>query len=261
MSLGVLASTVALGGRDFGSGAVAAAAGTVALVVSTLHLGRPAAAWKALRNVRRYWLSREVALFSGFAAATFAYVGASGFVHPAAAADSLWGVLAVLLGGAGVFASGRLYLVPARPVWNSPRTVVAFFATASAIGPLVAVLFAHPLAASARLLLGAAAAGSLLQLAVVQHLAASMAVRKEREFSITARLLFGHFRSLFVLRVVAGMAAVGVCGLAALSGTHPGLWAGVGLVLAAAAESIGRYLFFVTVTPMTAARRFASGSR
>ena len=30
-----------------------------------LHLGRPAHAWKALRNLRRSWLSREVALFGG----------------------------------------------------------------------------------------------------------------------------------------------------------------------------------------------------
>jgi Fe-S-cluster-containing dehydrogenase component len=45
---------------------IAAAAAVVALGASLLHLGRPAHAWKALRNLRRSWLSREVALFGAY---------------------------------------------------------------------------------------------------------------------------------------------------------------------------------------------------
>ena len=37
----------------------------MALTASLGHLGRPAHAWKALRNLRRSWLSREVVLFGG----------------------------------------------------------------------------------------------------------------------------------------------------------------------------------------------------
>lgn len=262
MALGTLAASVAVarwrgGSGGAGGGLVAAAAGVVALVVSTSHLGRPAAAWKALRNLRRSWLSREVALFSAFAAATFAYAAATLAGRPMRPAAPGLGALATLLGVAGIYASGRLYLVPARPVWNSPRTIVAFFATAAATGPLVVVLCARP----ERVLLGIAAAGSLLQLAVIQHLTASIAARKEREFSLTARLLFGPFRALFTLRVAAGLAVVALAGWAALSGTHLVLWAAAALGLAAGGELIGRYLFFVTVTPMTAARRFSAGTR
>ena len=86
-------------------------------------------ALKALRNVRTSWLSREVALFSVFSGLSLGY---------AASLDPVVGMLAVVAGVAGVYASGRLYLVPARPVWNSWRTPVAFFATAAATGPLLA---------------------------------------------------------------------------------------------------------------------------
>src|SRR5207253_9475046 len=46
----------------------AAVLAAVALAVSLLHLGRPLYAWKALRNLRRSWLSREVALFGAYGA-------------------------------------------------------------------------------------------------------------------------------------------------------------------------------------------------
>jgi DMSO reductase anchor subunit len=252
LSLGVLASTVVVGGGGGGGegGAVAAGAGALALAVATLHLGRPAAAWKALRNLRRSWLSREVALFAAFSAATFAYVGWR----------SAWlGGLAILLGTAGVYASGRLYLVPARPVWNSPRTLVAFYATALSTGPLAAVALAPSEGAGP--LLGVAAAGCLLQLLVIQRLAAAAVLRPEREYQLTARLLFGHFRPLLVVRIALAVAAVMVCGLAVVLGAPRAGWGAVAFVLAVGGEAIGRYLFFVTVTPMTAARRFSSGTR
>lgn len=269
ISLGALAATVAQGAstaglassRSLAGGAVAAAAGAVALVVSTLHLGRPAAAWKALRNLRRSWLSREVALFTAFSFVTFAYAALSLAQRRSAAVAA--GAVATALGTAGVYASGRLYLVPARPVWNSPRTVVAFFATAVATGPLVAVLCTAPGHDAGRVLFAVAALGSLIQLGAVQHLVASIAARKEREYALTARLLFGPLRLLFGLRAAAALAAVGVCMSAAVSPTSTRLpaWALVALAVATVGELIGRYLFFVSVTPMTAARRFSAGTR
>ena len=143
-----MAATVATqlataGGRDpLARGALAAlVAGAVALAASLLHLGRPTKAVKALRNLRRSWLSREVALFPAFSALSFAYAalwlapgastgrGGGGRAWPRSPSEP-----------AGVYASGRIYLVPARPVWNSGRTLVSFFATALVTGPPVALL-------------------------------------------------------------------------------------------------------------------------
>ncbi|MDP9075629.1 MAG: dimethyl sulfoxide reductase anchor subunit, partial [Actinomycetota bacterium] len=268
LSLGALMATVALqilapGRPGIGGAAAAAGAGAVALAVSVLHLGRPAVAWKALRNLRRSWLSREVALFGAFSIATFSYAVAT--LLEVGGQESLlaFGIVAVTLGVAGVYASGRLYLVPARPVWDSGRTLVAFFATAVATGPLVAALAIRPATAGARLLFALAAAGCVLQLGATQHLVASIAVRREREFALSARLLFGRFRMLFALRVACALVAAAACSGAAIF-VDPAAASPLALVVGAvvgAGELIGRYLFFVTVTPMTAARRFSAGSR
>jgi formate dehydrogenase iron-sulfur subunit len=194
--------------------------------------------------------------------ATFAYTAArlAGRHSPALALGL--GCVALVIGIAGVYASGRLYLVPARPVWNSPRTVVAFFATAVSTGPLVAVLCV-PGSGAVRPLFAAAALGTVLQLGVIQHLIASIATRKEREYALTAKLLFGPLRWLFVLRVAAALSAVGLTFTAAVAGRGGDRvgWALAALAAVVVSEFFGRYLFFVSVTPMTAARRFSAGIR
>ncbi len=63
----------------------------ISLGASTLHLGRPIYAFRALKGLRRSWLSREVLTLSLFAGAASAFAGmlmfdvpgrsASGFVH------------------------------------------------------------------------------------------------------------------------------------------------------------------------------------
>ncbi len=101
----------------------AAVLAVAALAVSLLHLGRPLYAWKALRNLRRSWLSREVALFGAYGALAALSVGLPGAAP-----------VAGIVGAAGVYASGRLYMVPGRPAWCSSLTLARFGATALALG-------------------------------------------------------------------------------------------------------------------------------
>lgn len=239
-------TVVALVGDGAARGAwVAAAVGVGALLASVMHLGRPAHAWKALRNLRRSWLSREVALFGAFAVAAVAY---------AASSSRPVGVAAAVLGMFGVFASARLYLVPARPAWNTPRTVVAFFATGLAAGPLVACLWEPGPA----LYMGAMA-GTVVQLAAYQWIAASVAVRRGHEWAAFGRLLFRRFRGVLWLRV--GLGALGV-GLEAAACVVGGSWpTGAALAAVVGGEVLGRYLFYVTVVPMTADGSFFRGLR
>lgn len=49
------------------------AAGVAGMAMSTLHLGRPSRAWRAMLNWRRSWLSREVLAFPAFLATTSAW--------------------------------------------------------------------------------------------------------------------------------------------------------------------------------------------
>jgi formate dehydrogenase iron-sulfur subunit len=197
-----------------------AAAGVagLALAGSLAHLGRPIHAAKALRNLRRSWLSREVALLGAYAALALAAVGVPALA-PAAA----------LAGVAGVFASGRLYVVPGRPGWHTPLTVATFFLTAVATGPL---LTGRPALAVA------AVAG---QAAVWLGNLARLARDPRREATGTVTLYRHPFGRLTALRWALAAAGAGL----AVAG-----WPLAGFALVAAGELAGRYLFYVTVVPL-----------
>ena len=63
------------------------AVGSLALGAATLHLGRPAFAYRALKMWRRSWLSREVLLFSAFSGVAGAYAGSPVVRRPGKSAD------------------------------------------------------------------------------------------------------------------------------------------------------------------------------
>jgi Fe-S-cluster-containing dehydrogenase component len=83
-------------------------AGLAAMALSTLHLGRKFRAWRAVLNLRRSWLSREVVLFPGFLAWT---VAASLSAEPSDTALRL----AAAMGLAALFAMDRVYGVTRTP--------------------------------------------------------------------------------------------------------------------------------------------------
>ena len=215
------------------------AIGGLALSASTLHLGRPIHAYRALKMWRRSWLSREVLLFAIFAKVAAAYATALWFHWPIAGTI---GAFTALFGLAGVFASASIYRVPARPAWNSPLTIAQFMATGAVLGPLFAVVVgAGGLDVLRPVIVTAAAAEAVLIAARFLRLIASDVI----ELRGTARLLSTVLARWFVLRGVLLVAGGVVVPLVA-SGT---LALAGGLVLALAAEILGRYLFFVSVVP------------
>lgn len=208
---------ISLTATDRSQRLVAAVAAGGALVGSLGHLGRPAHAWKALRNLRRSWLSREVLLLGAYAAAACLAVPLAPLAPVAAA-----------VGVAGVFASGRLYVVPGRPSWHTPLTIAAFFLTALATGTLVT---GHP-----RVAAGALVAQLAVWLANLVRLA-----RDPRREAHGTVLLYRHpFGWLTTTRwaLAAGGAVVAFT------------WPAVGFALVALGELTGRYLFYVTVVPL-----------
>ncbi len=204
--------------RDGMGRLTAAGLAAVALTVSLLHLGRPLYAWKALRNLRRSWLSREVALFGIYGALASLAVAV-----PAAAP------VAALVGAAGVYASGRLYMVPGRPAWCSPLTLARFGATTAALGGLMT---GHRAVGVAGVVGGMVVTGANL----------ARLSRSERiEWWGAVRLTTRRFRKLTALAVVLSLGgiAAGVAGPLLLA-----------VVLVSGGEVIGRYLFYVTVVPL-----------
>ena len=208
---------------------LAAALAAAGLIGALFHLGRPAMAWKALRNLRRSWLSREVALLGTYAALAAATVAFAQLT-----------IVAAAVGLAGVGASARLYIVPGRPAWNSPLTIVRFVATALAAGP----------ALTGHRTLAAIAVGVALAATALNWV--RLARHSDRAHRGPLRLELQWFRAQTATRWL--LAAVALAGLAAG-------WPTIALVpIIAASEAIGRWAFFVTVVPLNMPGAFWRGA-
>lgn len=235
-----------------GSGAVRVAAviallvAVCALSASTLHLGRPIHAARALRMWRRSWLSREVLLFTLFAAAATIYSICiwTGIRHAVIA-----GAATAILGLAGVAASARLYLAPGRPAWNSPFTILEFFSTTLLLGASVLNVLRENTGSSWLLPIA-----GLFILAVLAAKFAWLGFSSAPELCGSWHLLSNALFNKLLLRV--GLLALGVW----LATSAQGLWSGaIALAVLIAQEIIGRYLFFVSVVPTNIANSFLIG--
>ncbi len=126
---------------------VALALGLVALGASTMHLGRPHLAFRAIIGIRTSWLSREVLGFGLFANLAVAYAGLQfhgpilGILSLPPLEPATFEKAATLLGaavtGVGVLAvacSVMLYKVTQREWWGGGRTSFKFFLTAGVLG-------------------------------------------------------------------------------------------------------------------------------
>jgi len=240
---------------------------SVALTLSTLHLGRPAYAWRALKMWRRSWLSREVLLFTLFAGTLASATVATAAVElqrpvPVGLVDLLdWS--AAILGLAGTLASAAIYLVRARPAWNMVHTPMDFVLTGALLGSLLAVLLEDgsrllPLPSAFRIppdalgqhghevwLVAAATAAWLANQCVrALRLRVSGVFESRATFSLLSSDRFRWHRIGAIALLL--LSLIGVAsghGLVAMAG-------GLGSVL------LVRYLFFVSVVPLNMALTF-----
>jgi DMSO reductase anchor subunit len=118
--------------------------GLAALAASTLHLGRPRYAYRAILGLRHSWMSREIlafGLFAGLACACAAWMAVSPAAgdHPA----TTWLSAAVVMtGAAGLLGSVMIYATLGRDYWSFSRTLVRFMLTAALLGIATAWLSA-----------------------------------------------------------------------------------------------------------------------
>jgi Fe-S-cluster-containing dehydrogenase component/DMSO reductase anchor subunit len=233
--------------------------GGVALNAATLHLGRPIYAYRALKMWRRSWLSREVLLFSAFAAVSGGYAG---MLWLGLAASAWVGGLTVALGLAGVLASAFIYRVPSRPSWNSTHTLVEFNLTAGVLGPLFAAAVG---AGSPRWLAAAAAAMAAAQFALIGVRFLRGIASDSLELRGTARLLSTvlsrHVLWRSLLLAAGGIALPLWASAGPLAPAYVGVAMAAALILALAGELLGRYLFFVSVVPKHLAAPYLATAR
>ncbi len=215
----------------------------LALTASTLHLGRPIHAARALKMWRRSWLSREVLLFTLFAGAATAYSAALWLGLRGAG----WlGALTACLGICGVGASARLYLVPGRPSWNSPLTIAEFGSTTALLG----VCGANILTGSAADARYAVVWGTVLVFLTAGIKLLRLGCSSMHELHGSWQLLNTTFSNHLLLRFVLPCVGLALLPLGAA-------WVRIAIaVLMIGGEFIGRYLFFVSVVPMNMASEY-----
>ena len=230
---------------------VSLALGGLALGASTMHLGRPIFAYRALKMWKRSWLSREVLLFGIFSKVAFVYAALLWLGFPGSA---VIGAFTVLAGIAGVTASACIYLVRPRPAWRSKHTLGEFYLSGAILGPLLAA--SAGLGARSWLLnFAIAAAGlQLLNLAIKFLWLVSSDIF---ELKASGRLLSVRLRLLLIVR--SALLILGGIVLPLRSQSVVGF--GCALAIALVGEILGRYLFFVSVVPKNMATSYLGSQK
>jgi formate dehydrogenase iron-sulfur subunit len=245
------------------------------LNISVFHLGRPAYAWRALKMWRRSWLSREVLLFGLFFGSltvltALAWLRATNLWPVSKNVFTLAQIFTSFCGVAGILASARIYLVPARPAWNMRQTPIDFLLSSAVLG-VIAISALNHLAAALVLLPKLTSLQQLdaFQLASTETASISPAVI----VVISALWMLNHLLRAAVLHhsdVYERRAAASLLNTEGLRGTFLGSFAFLGLALflaltghalfalpvALAAVIASRYLFFVSVVPLNMALTF-----
>lgn len=227
--------------------AVVLAVALIALSASALHLGRPLGAYRAVARPSSSWLSREVILFGAFAILLAVYTAPIFRASPAQRA--LLGILAVVAGGLGVWATGRVYRLPSRPAWDRWPTNASLGLGALGAGLLFS-RFATALSGSPEA--GPAAVAALAAVSLL--LGAGLTCLRARRpatgcpEALTAWRIVTRSRGLLALRVTGALFAL------CLLGT-PGTLSVLCWMPAAVGELADRALFFRIGVPVSMERR------
>ena len=254
---------------------VALLLGLLALSASTMHLGRPRYAWRAIIGLKTSWLSREILGFGLFAGCAFIYAAAQwlpvvsrsmkvpllGGLSSATFRNAL-GIGVTVSGLAAVFCSIMIYQDTRRTFWRTTMTSLKFVGTTALLGPATILfsmlsqsIFAPAIAPQTlfhqivHLLCGFIAAATtaklLWELTVFTHLNDTDWTNMKR----TAILMCGELKRATIARFASGALGGVVLPVAGLLGTlNAGTAAGI-LAFSLLGELLERYLFFSAVIP------------
>jgi len=242
---------------------------TLALVLSTLHLGRPHRFYRAFNNLRYSPVSREVAgiaVFYNFLGAytlltglpmLFAWLPAD--VSRLLASAAGWG--ATVSGLAAIWFMHRIYRIPARPYWNHWQVLTSFYGNMLALGSLLVLLVYAGVQTLAQadwsgvvtplgLLI---AAGLLLELVGLYFHARELAAGGG-EGAASYYEQCTKFGRIYIARIVGLLTAIAhsvLLSIIVIDGTAGLLlWLPAAVVIVAAAIA-GRALFYALVIPTT----------
>lgn len=241
---------------------------TLALVMSTLHLGRPHRFYRAFYNLRYSPVSREVAGVAVFYTMLGIYAMSVAlptvFAIPGDLITGLrlfsgWG--AVLSGIAALYFMCRIYRIKARPFWNHWQVFTSFYGNMLSLGGLfTGLVFAAVLASQGQsytVLMQAISvpvfAGLFMEVIGLVCHACDMKISND-EGAASHNQQCTRFGNTYLVRNIGlGLAAMAVV-ILALSGVDGWIgylgWVMTALVMIGTAI-VGRALFYVLVIPTT----------
>ena len=243
---------------------------TVALAISTAHLGKPHRFYRAFNNLRHSPVSREVVGIAVFFNALGLYSllatmpGLFSWLLPQAWIGGLQafsGWLAAVSGPLAIYAMNRIYRIKARPFWDHWQVLTTFYGSMLTLGALaVGVIYAVVLAAQGQAFSGLLsvlvwpmalglvieAAGLVMHARDLEHRGGEAAASH-----LEQRTTFGNtylLRNSGIAISIAALIALGLVPLDGIAGVSA--WIVVAALLIATA-AVGRALFYVLVIPTT----------
>lgn len=234
---------------------VSAVVGALALVIASLHLGKPLKAWRAFLGWRKSWFSREVIVFAGYMPLAAVHAAAFWFT-PLAAFQKAIVVAAAVTGLLGVVCSAMIYVDTRREFWSAAQTFGKFLGTTLLLG--AATTFAICFLTSSVSPPVLVALAVFLFVVTVTKLAFEHRIFRhlvdEETLLLTplnksARLLEGQLGLVARMRVAC--AVLGGLLLPPLLLLNGGGLALTALALCVVGELLERYLFFTAVAPVT----------
>jgi DMSO reductase iron-sulfur subunit len=242
---------------------------TAALVVSTMHLGKPHRFYRAFNNLRYSPVSREVAgiavfynLLGAYTLLTafpslFAFLPAPLLAWLTSAAG--WG--AVVAGPLALYFMHAIYRIPARPFWNHWQVLTSFYGSTLALGAttvalvyaVIGVVQGQPIAALLGWLALPVVAGLTLEaLGLWRH--ARDLVRRGGEGAASHFEQTTTFGKSYLARNIGLLASIAASALLALARPEGVVaivaWFAAALLLLAT-STVGRMLFYALVIPTT----------
>jgi DMSO reductase anchor subunit len=241
------------------------------LAVSVFHLGRPLGAWRFFLGLRTSWMSREILVFSLFAASAAAFAGTCAWNYVARWGSNIHifdsfgfptrfavplAFSTATLGLLGVFSSAMIYVDTRRVFWRGEMVFTKFFGTTLLLGASVtaAVFEWTGLVTSVRLgeptvvliMVSAILGGALLgweSQYFRQAFMSEMALDRP-----SAEIMWRLQRPLLFARVTlsAGAIILALCA-APQRGFPAAITMTLSCLLACAAQVIERYSFFTAV--------------
>lgn len=242
------------------------------LLASLGHLGNPLYAPRAVLNVGKSWLSREILFAVSFTILGAVYTFVQWKKISTAAVRKVLSLVTALVGIGMVYSMSQIYMVRTVPIWNTVITSLSFFTTTFQLGTIAVgaafvvayklVLKTDPgceeaqcdvlnstirwIAVASVILLG-------VQIITVPLLAGHLTSQAVPAAEKSAMLMFGEFGPMLILRLALSFIGAGAFSLFLFKhASKPQFEAVLGtLVLGAFAlilvsEVLGRYLFYAT---------------